>query len=867
MKKLISVLLVFVMMLASMTTIASATDESSIELSALEKSKISLLYRMDIIDSEDVTDANVTRGEFASWVAAVAGAKNVSVSSSKFTDVDPASAYAGAIEAVSAMGCMNGVSATEFGVANNISVQDAAVALIRVLGYEAAAQKNGGYPTGYAKVAATTNLYKNVRADKLNARAAIMQMCYNALTIPYVDYTGKRQGSILLEAMHGVYKERGVVSGNRFTKLDTEKMILATDEIEISGRIYKTEDVSFADYLGESVIYYYYVDGDYRYLVYLEPETTNEEVIVVEAEDITYAQNNVIKYTDEDDEIETINLAPGFDYVVNNRVVLDRTTADLWIEDGNLTFIDSDGDEVYDFVKATRIETMVYQSIDDIEARIYCREGYIYTNPFKDEYYFSLIKVDEITGAQSEMQPDELLAGDVLTVYRSDDEKYMVIYAYSPFGVTGVMEELNDEYIVIDGEKYDFPLSTPVEEIETKIGYEVTFSTDMFGRLVYLEESSSETAPKYGYFFAYDEPKGLARGKVKILDGTSSMVFDLAEQVKVDDAATYNSSNFKTCTDLFGGGVATRQLIKYSLNAKGELRAIYTVFGSADDSLVKASDISKDAETKYYQWYKIWGKRYIESDKTFYMMIPDFSDEERANEELYGKGRPVGSDVISTYFEVYDVSDKMQAGAILVYAKNALDGQATTNENTAVGVVVSKATGAENSIIRICTEGETKSYQVNDQIVDLTPFEPGDVVRYVTGADGRITTLVMVLNIGTTGENTPVPEYGEDGSTEHHFARVYDNLGDYLVLVPNTTRDGITGEAVFDDAITNRVTVPTMNARNIMVVSMGGRNVKVSSGSITGIARYFDGEEGGTCYVYARVYKYERLFDLIIYKF
>ena len=858
MKKLISVLLVFVMMLASMTTLASATDESSIELSALEKSKISLLYRMDIIDSEDVTDANVTRGEFASWVAAVAGAKNVSVSSSRFSDVDPSSAYAGAIEAVYAMGCMNGVSNSEFGVATNISVQDAAVALIRVLGYEAAAQKNGGYPAGYAKVAATTNLYKNVRADKLNARAAIMQMCYNALTIPYVDYTGKRQGSILLEAMHGVYKERGVVSGNRFTKLDTEKMILATDEIEINGRIYKTEDVSFANYLGESVIYYYYVDGDYRYLVYLEPETTNEEVIVVEAKDITYAQNNVIKYTDEDDEEEIINLTPGFDYVVNNRVVLDRTTSDLWIEDGNLTFIDSDGDEVYDFVKATKIETMIYQSIDAVEARIYCREGYIYTNPFKDEYYFSLIKVDERTGEHSEMELDELLTGDILTVYRSNDEKYTVVYAYTPVEVVGVVDEVNDAEVIIDGVSYDFPLKTAKEEIIP--GYEVKFTTDMFGRLVSLEDSSSEFAPKYGYFFAYDAPKGLARGKIKILDGESSLVFDLAEQVKVDGVSTYSNSNFETCTDLFSGGVATRQLIKYSLNAKGELRAIYTMSGSADDSIVKASDISKDASVTYYPWYKIWAKRYIQSDDTFFMVVPTYGDE-GDNEELYSNTYKFADYTNTVYCEIFDVTDRMDAGAIILYINTSLEGTVALGQNSKVGVVISTSRGAENSIIRVCVEGETTAYQVEDKYVDVSPFAPGDVARFETNVDGKIVALEMLLNVGTTGENTPVPELSTEGTCEYYFGRVYDYLEDYIVIVPNVNNPG------YDNAITNRLTVPTANARNIMVVNMAGKSVKASSASTSSVARYFDDEEGGACYVYTRVYLYERLFDLIIYKF
>lgn len=861
MKKLLSVFLVFMMLLTSVSVMAQTTSENGIELSELERDKISLLYSMGIIESEDITKNEVTRGEFASWLANLLCIDNISSASSAFSDVDAKSPYAGAIAAVSAMGYMNGISETEFGINKNISVQDATVSIVRLLGYEPVAQKNGGYPGGYIRVASTTNLYKQVNADGRSNRVVIMQLCYNAMTVPYVDYNGTRlSDNIILESVHGVVKNTGVVTGNRFTKLRTEKIEISANEIEIDGKLYTTEDVSFAEYLGERVKYYYILEDGERRLIDLKPESDRDEILTVDAKDIVSINGNSLTYKTADDEIEEIDLVPGYDFVVNNRVVLSRAELSIDdITDGSFIFIDSDEDEKYDIVKAKRIETMTFNSVDDLEARIYCKEGQIYTNLYDEKYYFKVIRVDEKTGKESTITVDEIVKGDILTVYRSADDKYTLIYAYTSPGVKGIIEEMGEDYVVINGVAYDLPLNTPIEELVC--GNNVNFSTDMFGRLVNLEESTSIDGPIYGYFFAYEEPKGLESGKVKILDGEAKHVFNLAEKIKINDATTYTSANFSSCATLFSGSTAIRQLIKYDLNNAGEISNIYTVGGGARDS-IKESAVANDTAIRRYPWYDIWDGKYIRTGNTFLMVIPDYSDEERANEELYTstyRGKNSEHDV---YCDIYDVDEEtMEAGVILVYSKDPLDTPAETGMDTNVGVVISKTVGAEGPVIRINTNGVTEKYEVNTQYVDVTPYEPGDVVRYVQGADGKINTLVMVLNVGTTGLNTPVPEFYEDGDCKHYFARVYNNLGNFLVLVPN--QDNPT----FDDSIANRITVPINDVANCIVVNMAGQSVKAYPGTASAISNYIDGTDGGTYYVYARVYKFYSFYDLIIYKF
>lgn len=854
-----ALLLIFVMLLSLNTVWAAETNEGAIKLTQTEKDKISLLYHMGIVESEEVTEENVTRGEFALWMSQLSGiGTQVLTPTEQFEDVSASHKYAKAIATVSAIGCMNGISKNEFGVNRNISRQDAMVALLRLLGYEGAAKRNGGYPDGYKKSATSLGLYKGVTSEGGTDRVSIMLMCYNALTASYVDNEGEvDKNNMLLERIHNVYKTRGTVTANRFTALDTDKVKLDTDEIEIDHQVYTTDDVSMAEYLGMYVTCYYYQNDndEERYVVYMKEDANRNTKLVIKAEDIISAKNNVITYENEKGDNEDVTLRSGFDYVLNNRVVLEHKTSDLKIDDGELILFDTNADDVYDFVKANRIETMVYQGADNLEDIIYCKEGNIYTNPFDKEYYCEIISVDEREKTEKQISIDEMTAGDVLTVYRSEDGRYLKIYAYSA-GVYGIIEEIGDDTLVINGTSYDLPLKTPKSELS--VGASVGFSVDMFGRLVYQDTENDLEGPQYGYFFAYDKPKGLGKAQVKIIDGDKKLIFPIADKVCVDDGSKYDGGKLSECTKLFTGGKIKRQLIKYKLNSKGEVVDLYTSSGTSENSIVQTPGVDKNTAIKYYQWKKIWAGKYASDDNTFFLVVPDAAGE-ADDDELYGTEYSFGPDTNDVYCEIYDVGDDMKAGAILLYSKDPLKGVVKTTNNTAVGIIVKTTKGIDGGIVYLWANGETKSYDVNpDNLPSLDAYEFGDVVRYVIGKDGKISTLYTMLNVGSTGENTPKPTLDSDGYIHYYFGRVYKKTDDYLVMVPNRNNPD------FSTDMDKRILVPG-EVRNCAVVDT--RMQRVVSGSFDSVSQYFDGDGSGGCYVYASIYKWTTSFDLIIYKF
>lgn len=869
-KRLLAVFMASVMLFVGISFVFA--DEQMIEtvvLSENEQDKLTLLYKMGITDSAQITSDSVTRGEFAVWLSKLSGIEIGVVSANdKFTDVPKTSAYASAVAIVSSMGAMNGVSETEFGVNVKISRTDALVAIVRMLGYEHVAKVKGGYPGGYISCASGFGISRYTNNE--NDRVAILLMCYNALSVTCVESDGRwDEGNILLEYIHGIEKIKGNITGNRFTCIGKEDSGLDSNEIMIDDVKYITEDVSYADYLGEYVLCYYYYDEreQERHIVHIKPLENRYEKLILEDDKILFAENNSITYESEDGNIEKVKLRAGFDYVLNNVTVAKRQTADLKLADGELTLIDYEGDGVFDLAKAKSRETMVYQGADNLEDLIYCREGTIYTDPFDESYYFRIILVDSLDGSEKDITIDELSSGDVLTVYRSKDDKYTLIYAYSQ-GVYGFIDSYSDDEVVIDGISYELPLKTPVSDLT--IGAKVAFSTDMFGRLVYMEEENIATGPFYGYFFSYNPPKALANGKVKIIDGKEIKVLTCADDVTIDDSYTVKGSEFNKCHELFEGDTAKRQLIRYSLDKDGNIKAVYTAFGSGKYSIKKQPGIEKGSKTKYYQWHNIWAGQYVLPDENFYLVIPNVGDEAE-NPELYGTQYQFGTDINDVYVEIFDVDDDMEIGALLLYSDKALDGLSETNSDTSSGIFIKEMLGEEGPIAYIFTRnGETKAFNVkSENYKNLNEFAFGDVVRYVVAADGKVSTLTKVLDVGTTAELTPPPivnkddlTISQDGYNYHYFARIYKKLDDYMVLVPNLN-GGIANPA-FDSASEKRVVIPN-NIQSCYLVDMGSE--RVVSGSLDAMSQYFEDSKNGGCYVYVKVYKWTSVTEMYIYKF
>lgn len=96
-------------------------------------------------------------------------------------------------------GIVNGISAEKFAPNANVTYEQALKMIVCLLGYENEAAKQGGYPTGYIKVASSLGVLKNIDLiesdySKPATREDIANMIYNSLDIECIimDLEGNR---------------------------------------------------------------------------------------------------------------------------------------------------------------------------------------------------------------------------------------------------------------------------------------------------------------------------------------------------------------------------------------------------------------------------------------------------------------------------------------------------------------------------------------------------------------------------------------------------------------------------------------------------------------------------------------------------
>lgn len=194
-KKLISVIIAVIMLVSSFATVAAA-DYADVESTNSYYKAIKVLSGLGIAkgDGENFNPANdVKRSEMVAFVCRAMGEEDIATASASnaFTDVAANHWAAGYIAWGVNRGIINGMGDGTFAPDASVTYQDAVVMIMRALGYDRIAQRaeNGGYPTGYLKLASQYGVLKDAGYDNAKAatREIIAQLIYNALTAPLVD--------------------------------------------------------------------------------------------------------------------------------------------------------------------------------------------------------------------------------------------------------------------------------------------------------------------------------------------------------------------------------------------------------------------------------------------------------------------------------------------------------------------------------------------------------------------------------------------------------------------------------------------------------------------------------------------------------
>ncbi len=817
--------------------------------------QLQLLANMGYIDSIEMMNPNaaVRRDQFADWLCITANMKERQYFyKTDFEDLSESNMYYNEIQIAVSEGYMSGVSAESFSPEANISRQDAAAALVRLAGYDAYAMAKGGYPTGYICVAQNMGIFDGagVEANTMN----LLTMLYNTLNSVYLNPVGIDGQNIsysrnekIIEHFHDIYEIKGRMSANGYTKLYSDSVIANRSTCEIDKTVYNTDD-DYNSLIGMTVRGYYKYNAteDENSIVCLYADNRDNRELEIEAEDLVRLDDNYrLYYTDENERTKNIRLLKGFDFIYNNRIVLDYTGEDIFIDDGTLRFVDSDADGVYDTVLVREAETMRMTSVDFYSMRIYCEEDVLETAGIADAY--AVYKVQDETGGLNEVSIDELEPKQVLTVYRSKDRIYLEVLA-SSLAASGSVQEVDEDYAVLSGKKYKVVRNELLAEL--KIGSDADVLLDIYGRIAYIDAIGGTYSFKYAYLFKtwYDEELDTAGIRIITQDGRLNLCAD--DKIMIDGETAKQSAVL----------ALDRQMIRYRLNKKGMVRAIDTVRtvcgGDADTLKSTARD-----KLKLYPLSQIIAAKYKITSDTFMIVVPTVASE-KEDIELYQTSYEYDTEPNNYEFEIFDIDkDDMSIGAYIMYPEGSLVGQEKTDGGTAIGVVknISERWIDDEAVdaVTLFTSAGYVTYAI-DTVLTNRNYSFGDVVRYKVNAKGKISTMEKELDTDADDVYSTKQLYTTEGYYDFNFGRLLSKQDGYLVMLSNENNPN------YQDTVDSRRVIYTSKMTSCWLVDMSER--KITRIEPENYASYIRGASSPS-YAYARTYKYYNLPNLIIYRY
>lgn len=544
-------------------------------------------------------EAKVSRTQFADAVMKMMS--DGSYSAESFADMTESN------EGMLFLKDINVLSGNEKGqfLPNNVITADEALKiLLGVLGFGSVAESEGGWTSGYRKVASRIDLTDGVplNYDSGLTNAGFVKLLTNAAdtdileteTVGSGESYSRGEGITLLYRYRGIAKDRGIVTGNGFTDLYSDTAFDAIDNITVSDKRYKNAYEPARQYLGYTVDYYY--DRDTEQLLYAAPYKQNNRVVRVSAEDILSYSAGEYTYRNENGKTEKMQINNETVIIYNGRFI--KTNTVFRPTQGGVVFLDNDGDQDCDVLFIEDVSFTIVDSVNTDKNRISDKYSGVYDIAL-DDLKKSIILDENGT----KLTVEDIAAGDILEVQLSNDKKYCTVKVVKST-VEGTAEAYDTEngintalYVA----QTEYRLSERVRELikqhnltEPVLGKKYVLYLSSNGDVVCFDETD-DNVYRIGYIrkFSVDSRN---RAEIKLLDNSGEWeIYPFADKVKINGVSTRESK-------LDGSSVPTDTVCKYSLNIHGEVDEI-DLPDVRSDSLIKVyeqtSAMIKNLNTGY----------------------------------------------------------------------------------------------------------------------------------------------------------------------------------------------------------------------------------------------------------------------------
>ena len=644
----------------------------------------------------------------------------------------------------------------ELNLSDTVTYAEAVKMAAVAAGYELYAEQHGGWPGGYLTAASDAGITKGVsgRTNDPITNENIIKLLYNMLNAEVMEpviYAGEVRyeltGRDVLEKYRKILYREGKMTANGMTALDMPEYFNPS-EIIVDSETYLTAGNNYEEYLGERVLVYYTEStAEEKQALFVTRSDKKTETVTIDADMIYEVSERVdeLHYFKTEDAQSTtrLKLSASMQTIYNGKAVAGYTAEDFMPDEGEIVFIDYDGDGVYDTAKITSYETLIADSIDTNNFIVYNRLMYdgaisqLELDENSNEYKFIITK----NGAEAGFE--DIAVGNILSVAQSKSSDNNIIRVLvSDMSVEDRLTsyDYDDEEIEVSEKVYKLASSYFKANLaglqwgaELTAGNNYIFLIDAFGKVAAAKYVRSDSE-YYAYLFSsysHEDDETFFEFKVLTQDG-EWVRKRLAKNVRLDG----ESVKADKCFEYFRGIEGTvQQLLRIKDDSSGNIREIRTATQTDE-----ASDIlfTKGGQ-RNNRWFaanrSMQGEVYAADGAVFFNIPAANADESiKRNENYYS--------VISPQQQFYDYvpydMDEFYCAKAFTILNNATG---TKGDNFLVQTVSVSLNSDEIPVTQITGSYgsfETVSFMGMDENA-LAGVEQGDFITLYLNASGAVT--------------------------------------------------------------------------------------------------------------------------------
>lgn len=783
-----TLLITVIMTVFCMCTAVKAQEQSYNQMCLLEV--------LGITENIDYNYKNtLTRSDFASLILKLLNFKGAAESGrGLYEDV---TANVGDIEAVSDLGLMQGVGSGRFMPEKEITYEQAAVVLVRILGYEPVMQ--GSYPQNYLNQCAQLGIFDGISNISYNEPAletVIYAMIYNALDAEMLEaeYSGGRVGSYvkkgntLLKEKFGVFKTEGVVTANGQSALSGRRTC-GINEVKVDSEVYVNYDDETALSLGYNVVLFY-SDKDGEKTALYSYKKDNETFSAKYCDIESFADWQYHIYTENgrkiyrmDQNTEIVYNKRGYSGSLNN--------INFVPEYGNVMGVDNNKDGTFDVLFIDEYKIYAAEKI---------KNNVIYIK-YNDITSINLEEYEDfrIVDKQGELVSEDMVnEWDALFIAATPDKSYCEVIV-SNEKASGRMDAFSDKNCTVSGTEYT--ISDSYFEINGNkiyVGSEGGYLLDLFDEIIYFYPSDFAYL-KYAYMVKYISDisdKGEEENWIKLFTESGTMqTIIMAEKVKIDNTRYQTKQKVNTamndiCKDTM------RQVVRYRTNENNEIIELDTTTVTGDEQTEIASYYS-NASVAYKLAASGFGGRVLIDASTRAFIVP--SDGSESEEDFSVVTKSYFSNDKSYNIEGYRIGKENDTAKALVCYENV--GTLKVNARSAIISDILLTVNEDNEPvygIELMAAGKTQTlYTKNMDVMGDLSLQTGDVIRYKTDNAGKISILQLIYDesedsfkLSTNFTNTAY-----NANIRVAKASVYARTGRILTLTTNELSENYPDDA------------------------------------------------------------------------